>query len=91
MGWLRPPRGPGHVSPWARIFICPSPQCDLPIEYKLTLSTNLPIDSLTDNIVERLKFSLVERSFNNRIYERNPQNSNCFYLPFDGDQRLIAG
>ena len=58
---------------------------------KLTLSTKLPIDSLTDNIVERLKFSLVERSFYNRIYERNPQNSDFVDLPFDGDQRLIAG
>ena len=30
IGWLRPPHGPGHVSPWARSFVCPSPQSSLP-------------------------------------------------------------
>ena len=35
-----------------------------------------PIDFLTDNNVERLKVSLIERSSDNRIYKGNPLNDN---------------
>ena len=62
---------------------------DLPIEYEQRLFTKQPIDSLTDNILERLKVSLIKRSFDNRIYESNPQNTNFNYLTFDGNKRLI--
>ena len=37
-----------------------------------------------------LKVSLIERSFNNRIYESNPRNANFDYLPFYGDKILIS-
>ena len=62
----------------------------LHIEYKQRLYTKLPIDCLTDNIVERLKVSLIERSLNNRIYGTNPWNADLDYLPFHGNERLIA-
>ena len=42
---------------------------------------------MTDNIVEILKVSLIEQSFDNRIYEINPINSDLNDLPFDVDER----
>ena len=56
---------------------------DLPIEYKQRLFTKLPIDLLTDNSVERLKVSLIERSFDNRIYEINTRNTYFDDLPIE--------
>ena len=53
-------------------------------------STKKTIDCLTDNIVERLKVSLIERSFHNQIYESNTRNSDFYYSTFDGDERLIT-
>ena len=50
----------------------------------------LPIDCLTDNIVERLKVSLTKQCFDNRIYEGNTQNYDFNDLSFDGDERLIT-
>ena len=47
-------------------------------------------ENLTDNSVERLKISLIERSLDNIIYKINPQNANFYDLTFDGDDRLIA-
>ena len=63
---------------------------DLPIEYEHMLFTRQPIDNVTDSIVERLKVSSIERSFDKRIYESNPQNSDFDDLSFDGDERLIT-
>ena len=63
---------------------------DLPIEYEKKLFTKLPIDSLTDNTVERLKVISIERLFDNIIYESDPLNANFYYLPFDCDERLIT-
>ena len=63
---------------------------DLPIEYKQRLFTKQPIDRLTNDIVEKLKVSSIRRSFHNIIYESNPQNSDFYYLPFDGDERSIT-
>ena len=37
-----------------------------------------------------LKVSSIKRLFNNRIYERNPQNANLDYLLFDGNERLVT-
>ena len=54
----------------------------------LYIFTKQPIDCLNDNIVERLKVSYIERSFDSRIYESNTQNDDLNYLPFDGDERL---
>ena len=54
------------------------------------LSTKKLIDRLTDNSVEILKVSLIERLLDNRIYEINPQHSDFYDLPFGGDERLIA-
>ena len=52
--------------------------------------TKLPIYRLTNNIVERPKVSSIERSLDNRIYERNPRNADFDAdLPFDGDESLI--
>ena len=48
------------------------------------------IYSLTNNIVERLEVSSIERSFDNIIYESKPLNANFDDLPFDGDEILIA-
>ena len=56
----------------------------------LYIFTKQPIDCLNDNIVERLKVSYIERSFDSRIYESNTQNDDLNYLPFDGDERLIT-
>ena len=55
------------------------------------LFTKKPMDRVTDNILERLKVSSIERSFDKIMYEINPRNSDFVYLPFYGDQRLIAG
>ena len=49
------------------------------------LFTKQPIDSLTNNIVERLKVILIKLSFDNIIYENNPRNDDFDDLPFDGD------
>ena len=38
-----------------------------------------------------LKVSSIGRSFDNRMYESNHQNSDFDDLPFDGDQMLISG
>ena len=54
------------------------------------LFPKLPTDSLTNNIVESLKVSLIKKSFHNRIYENNPLNSNSNYLHCYGDQRFIT-
>ena len=54
------------------------------------LFTKRPIDSLTDNIVEGLKVLFIRRLLDNRIYKSNPQNANFYYLPFDGNESLIA-
>ena len=43
----------------------------LPIEYEHFLFTKIPINCLTDNRVERLKVSPIERSLDNRIYKIN--------------------
>ena len=61
----------------------------LTVEYKKMLFTKQPIDSLTDNSVERLKVNLTKQSLDNRIYKSNPQNSNFGDLPFDSDERWI--
>ena len=48
------------------------------------------MDCLTDNILEKLNISSIKRSFENLMYESNPQNYNFNDLPFDGDERLIT-
>ena len=53
------------------------------------LFTKRPIYCLTNNIVERLKVSLIKQSLDNRIYESNPQNDYFGGLPCDRDERLI--
>ena len=63
---------------------------DLPIEYEKKLFAKRQIDCLTGNILERLKVSLIKRSFDNRIYKTNPRNDDFDYLTFDGDERLIT-
>ena len=50
-----------------------------------------PIYCLTDNIVEGLMFSLIEQLFDNRMSVINLLNDDFYYLPFNGDQRLISG
>ena len=62
----------------------------LPIEYEQVLFIELPIESLTNNIVGRLKVSLIKSSFDNIIQESNPQNDNLYDLHFDGDEKLIT-
>ena len=62
---------------------------DLPIEYEQRLFTKRPMDSLTNNIVEMLNFSLTKKLFDNWMYEGNSQNANFYYLPIYGDERLI--
>ena len=63
---------------------------DLRIEYELTLFKKLPIDRLTNNIIERLKVNSINWLFDKRIYESNPQNSDFGDLHFDSDERLIT-
>ena len=58
---------------------------DLPIEYKQRLITKLPIYRLDNNQVERLKFSLIKQSLDNRRYRSNHRNANFYDLPYDGD------
>ena len=55
------------------------------IEYEQRLFTKQPIDFWTDNIVERLKVSLIEKTFDNWMYEINPLNADFDDLRFDGD------
>ena len=62
----------------------------LPIEYKQRLFTERSIYRLTDNSVDRLQVSLIEKYFDNLIYESNTQNANFDDLPFVGGERLIA-
>ena len=45
---------------------------------------------MTDNIVEWLKISLIKISFDNLMYESNPQNANLNGFPFYGDEILIT-
>ena len=45
---------------------------------------------LTNNVVERLKVSSIQKLFDNRIYESNHQNDDSDDLPFDGYERLIT-
>ena len=63
---------------------------DLPIEYEQRLFTKQPIDFLSDSIIERLKVSLIEQYFDNRIYASTPWNAYFGYLPFDGGNILIT-
>ena len=63
---------------------------DSPFEYEQRLFTKRPIYCLTNSIIERLKFILIVRSFDNRIYEINPQNTNIHDSPFDGYEKFIT-
>ena len=63
----------------------------LSIEYELKLFIKRPIDHLTDNIVERLRVSSIELSFDQWMYDSNSWIFDFVELTFDGDQRLIAG
>ena len=63
---------------------------DLSIEYKQRLSIEWQIDCLTGNNVERLKVSLIRWSLDNIGHKSNPRDADFDYLPFDGDERLIA-
>ena len=49
-----------------------------------------PMYCLIANIVESLKVSLIEWSFDNLKFAINPRNFNLDYLPFDDDQSLIT-
>ena len=62
----------------------------MPIEYEQRLFTKLPIDHLTNNILERFKVSLIKQLFDNIIYESNPTNEYFGDFPFDGNERLIT-
>ena len=42
-------------------------------------------------MVEKLKVSLIELSFDKWIHVSNTQNENFYGLTYDGDQRLITG
>ena len=53
-------------------------------------SQNYKYIFLTNNIVERLKVSLIELLFYNLMYVSNIQNADSDDLPFDGDQRFIT-
>ena len=48
------------------------------------------MDCFTTDIVERLKFSSIEKYFDNIIYESNYQNAKFDDLTFDGDESLIT-
>ena len=50
----------------------------------------VPIYIVTNNIVERLKVSSIERWLDNIRYESNPQNANFGDLPFYVDERFIT-
>ena len=54
------------------------------------LLKKLPIDHLNDNIVEKLKVSLIEQFLDNIIYESNHLNVDFNDLPFDGDEGVIT-
>ena len=62
----------------------------LPFKYDQRFITRQPIDNLNYNIVEMLKVSLIERSFDNLKYGINPQNDGFYDLPFDYYQRFIT-
>ena len=49
----------------------------------------MKIDCLTHNIVEVLKFILIEQFFDNLDYVSNPPNTDLDDLPFDCDHILI--
>ena len=55
------------------------------------LFTKWPIDSLNNNIVEMWKVISIKLSFDNWMYESNPQNYDFDYLYFYGDQGFITG
>ena len=63
---------------------------DWPVEYKQRLFTKLPIDNLTNNIVENLIFSSIKLLFDNWMYKINPQNDDFNDFYFDGDDRFIT-
>ena len=48
------------------------------------------MDCLTNNIIERLKFSSIGWPFDNIIYKINPVIADYDDFPFDGYQRLIT-
>ena len=50
----------------------------------------ISIDSLTNNIVESLKFILIGQSIDNRIYEINPHNAYFGDLNSGVDKRFIT-
>ena len=52
--------------------------------------TKWSIDCLTDDIIERLKVSLIERLFDNIIYESNHKNATFDDLPIYDDEILIT-
>ena len=63
---------------------------DFPFEYYQRLITRQTIGHSNDNIVERLKVSLIKQLFENWKCGINPQNSNFGDLPFDYYQILIT-
>ena len=50
-----------------------------------------PIERLKYNIVESLNVSSIKLFFDNWIYVSNYRNADLDDLPFNGNQRLIAG
>ena len=62
---------------------------DLPIEYEQFFLTKQTIDRFADNIEKFLNVRSIERQFDNRIYESNPQNDDFNNIPFDGSKRYI--
>ena len=62
----------------------------LTIEYKRRLFTKQPINSLTDNSVERLKVNSIKRLLDNIIYKSNSLYANFYYLPFDRNESWVA-
>ena len=63
---------------------------DLPLEYEESWFKKRPIYILTNNIIERLKVSLIELSLYNIIYKSDPKNADFYDLCFDGNKRLIT-
>ena len=64
---------------------------NLPFEYEQRFLAKQQIYCLIHNILKQLKFSSIERFFDNQMFENNPQNAKFDCLPFDDDQRFIAG
>ena len=63
---------------------------DFPIEYQYRLFSGQTIYHLADNEVEILEVGPIMRSLDKIRYKFNPWYSDFNYLPFDGDERLIA-